>query len=73
MTLGRCPLIIFCSQGTPPREVPRVFYAPVEVISENFVEPTNPEFINPNQQHFAEAVRAAQAGLSIGEGDLLPF
>ena len=24
MTLGRCPLSIFCSHGTPPREVPRV-------------------------------------------------
>ena len=24
MTLGRCPLSIFCSRGTPPREVARV-------------------------------------------------
>ena len=24
MTLGRCPLSIFCSRGTPPRKVPRV-------------------------------------------------
>jgi len=25
MTLVRCPLSIFCSHGTPPREVPRLF------------------------------------------------
>ena len=31
MTLGRCPLSIFCSRGTPPRES---------------VEPTNPESLN---------------------------
>ena len=24
MTMGRCPLSIFCSRGTPPREVPRL-------------------------------------------------
>ena len=24
MSLGRCPLSIFCSRGTLPREVPRV-------------------------------------------------
>ena len=25
MTLGRCPLSIYCSRGTPPKEVPRVW------------------------------------------------
>jgi len=33
MTLGRCPLSIFCSRGTPPKSV----------------EPTNPESINAGQ------------------------
>ena len=26
MTLGRCPLGIFCSRGIPPTEVPRVWF-----------------------------------------------
>ena len=28
MTLGRCPLSIFCSRGTPPRQVPRGSHSP---------------------------------------------
>ena len=31
MTLGMCPLSIFCSCGTPPREVPRVCSVPRRV------------------------------------------
>ena len=38
MTLDRHPLSIFCPRGTPPR-------APVEVMNEKLVEPTNPESI----------------------------
>ena len=40
MTLGRCPLSIFCSRGTPPGA-----HASVDVMDEHFVEPTDPESI----------------------------
>ena len=36
MTLGRCPLGIFCSRGIPPRQVPRVCGPS---------KPTNPESV----------------------------
>jgi len=48
MTLGRCPLSIFCSRGTPPREVPRVC-GPSTRGPRKFVELTNPEAINAEE------------------------
>ena len=42
MTLGRCPLSIFCSRGTPPGARA---HAPVDVMNENPLSLANPESI----------------------------
>ena len=58
MTLGRCPSSIFCSPGTSRA------HAPVEMMNNKSVAPTNPAFIN-DFLHRSQGRNLALTGLHV--------